>query len=197
MIFLKLFWAFFKIGMFSFGGGYVMIPLIQREIETNQWLDPRDFADIVAISQMTPGPLAVNAATYVGVKVAGIAGSFFATLGVSLPSFILVILVAKFFMHFKENSSVNSVLKGIRPVTVGMMAAAVLFFAEMSIFTKELPLDKLNLVFTQGFPGPFKDVSINPGAIVIFIIVLLGTKRFKLHPIPAVLLSAILGVFIA
>ena len=118
MIQLLLFWTFFKIGLFSFGGGYAMIPLIQNEVEQNGWLSTKEYADIIAISQMTPGPLAVNAATYVGAKVSGIFGAISATLGVSLPSFILIVIIAHFFIHFKDNAVVESILRGIRPVTI-------------------------------------------------------------------------------
>lgn len=196
MIYLKLMWVFFKIGICSFGGGYVMIPLIQKEIVTNNWLPVKEFADIVAISQMTPGPLAVNAATYVGTKVAGTWGSVFATIGVSLPSFILIILIAKFFIHFSENNIVQAVLKGIRPVTIGMMGAAVIFFAEMSIFTTELPFEKFASIGTLGISGIFKGVGLNFGSLAIFAIIIFATKKFKVHPIFSVVLSAVLGVLL-
>ncbi|MDR1180058.1 MAG: chromate transporter, partial [Spirochaetales bacterium] len=129
---LQLVWSFFKIGLFSYGGGYAMVPMMQSEIVSHNWIPIREFADIVAISQMTPGPIAVNAATYIGYRVAGIFGSAAATLGVTLPSFILVILVTHFLQKFKESHTVNSILTGIRPATVGLIAAAVIFFARMS-----------------------------------------------------------------
>ncbi|HOP74406.1 MAG TPA: chromate transporter [Bacillota bacterium] len=194
MIYLQLFWIFFKIGLFSFGGGYVMIPLMQKEIETHGWIPINEFADIVAVSQMTPGPLAVNAATYIGQRAAGIMGSFSATLGVSLPSLILVILIARAFLRFKENPIVERALRGIRPATAGMIAAAMIFFAEMSIFTKELPRD-IAALFSGDFSA-FKGFGINPGALFICIIIYIGSVRFKLHPITAVVISAILGIFL-
>ncbi|MDR2588196.1 MAG: chromate transporter, partial [Spirochaetales bacterium] len=129
---LSLLWSFFKIGLLSFGGGYAMVPMMEGEIASRGWLAAREFADIVAISQMTPGPIAVNAATYVGFRVAGFAGSAAATLGVCLPSFILVIVTAHFLRKFKESLFVSSLLGGIRPATVGLIAAAVVFFARMS-----------------------------------------------------------------
>jgi chromate transporter len=175
MILLKLFWMFFKIGLFSFGGGYAMIPLIQKELEINGWVDPKEFADIVAISQMTPGPIAVNAATYIGVKVAGVAGSAIATLGVSLPSFILIIIVAKFVERFKESHAIQSVLSGIRPVTIGLISSAVIFFAMMSIITSN-------------------PIALNPGALTIFAVTLVLVKKFKIHPILTIILSGIMGM---
>ncbi|MDF2522532.1 MAG: Chromate transporter [Clostridiales bacterium] len=196
MIYIKLMWVFFKIGLFSFGGGYVMIPLIQKEIEANGWVDPREFADIVAISQMTPGPLAVNAATYIGVKTAGFWGSFFATLGVSLPSFIIILLIARFIAQFKDNKNVESVLKGIRPVTIGLMASAVLFFAEMSIFTAELPFIRWKEIVSNTISELITKTGVNFGALLIFVLILVGVKKFKLHPILAVVCSAVLGIFL-
>lgn len=196
MIYLQLFWTFFKIGLFSFGGGYAMIPLIQKEIEANGWIASTEFADIVAISQMTPGPIAVNAATYIGVKTAGITGSIFATLGVSLPSFILIVIIARFFSKFKHNLIVDSVLKGIRPVTIGLISSAVVFFASMSIFTSNISFKNFKMIFTPHITDIFKQIEIHPGALAIFLIILISVKKFKMHPILAVVCSAVLGIIL-
>ncbi len=111
----SLFITFFKIGLFTFGGGYAMIPLIHRYIvEDKKWIDEKEFIDIIAIAQSTPGPIAVNAATYVGYKVKGIKGSLFATLGVMLPSIIIIILISAFFMRYKENQNVEYAFQGVR-----------------------------------------------------------------------------------
>ncbi|MDK2798741.1 MAG: chromate transporter [Clostridiales bacterium] len=194
MIFLKLSWTFFKIGLFSFGGGYAMIPLIQQAIQENGWIEAKEFADIVAVSQMTPGPIAINAATYIGVKTAGVWGSAFATLGVSLPSFILVVLISKFLIKFKENYIIESVLKGIRPVTIGLVSSAVIFFAEMSIFKHELPFEKIKyMLMGKGIPI-FSKIEIEPSALLIFFIILIAVKKFKMNPIFAVICSALLGI---
>ncbi|MBZ4645666.1 MAG: chromate transporter [Petroclostridium sp.] len=196
MIYIKLLWTFFKIGLFSFGGGYAMIPLIQEEIQANGWVEAREFADIVAISQMTPGPIAVNAATYIGTKTAGIPGSVFATLGVSLPSFILVLLIARFFAKFKDNYMVEAVLKGIRPVTIGLISSAVIFFAEMSIFKDKLPFERIKYMLTGKFVDLLEGIRIEPGAFLIFIIILIAVKKFKMNPIIAVVSSAVLGMIL-
>jgi chromate transporter len=196
MIYIKLLWTFFKIGLFSFGGGYAMIPLIQEEIQANGWVEAREFADIVAISQMTPGPIAVNAATYIGTKTAGIPGSVFATLGVSLPSFILVLLIARFFAKFKDNYMVEAVLKGIRPVTIGLISSAVIFFAEMSIFKDKLPFERIKYMLTGKFVNLLEGIRIEPGAFLIFIIILIAVKKFKMNPIIAVVSSAVLGMIL-
>ncbi|WP_094548363.1 chromate transporter [Petroclostridium xylanilyticum] len=196
MIYIKLLWIFFKIGLFSFGGGYAMIPLIQEEIQANGWVEAREFANIVAISQMTPGPIAVNAATYIGTKTAGIPGSVFATLGVSLPSFILVLLIARFFAKFKDNYMVEAVLKGIRPVTIGLISSAVIFFAEMSIFKDKLPFERIKYMLTGKFVNLLEGIRIEPGAFLIFIIILIAAKKFKMNPIIAVVSSAVLGMIL-
>jgi chromate transporter len=192
MIYLELFGVFFKIGLFGFGGGYAMIPLLEGEISAHGWLPVREFADIVAISQMTPGPIMVNAATYIGYRVAGFLGSAIATFGVSLPSLVLVILVAHSIRVFKESVGVQGILYGIRPGTVGLIATAVVFFARVSIIHQpELPPFRGTVELNSiGLPG----VSLVLPALGIFLIILLGSKKFGLKAIPAVILSALLGM---
>jgi chromate transporter len=192
MTILRLVWSFFKIGFFGFGGGYAMVPMMEGEIAARGWLAAREFADIVAISQMTPGPIAVNAATYIGFRVAGVFGSAAATLGVSLPSFFLVILTAHFLRKFKESLLVNSLLAGIRPATVGLISAAVIFFARMSMLTASRSWNGFGFLPGEILRLGFIDVKI-PG-LIIFLIILIETKKFSLKPIPAVLLSAVLGM---
>lgn len=196
MIYLQLFWSFFKIGMFSFGGGYAMIPLIQEEIQAHGWVEAKEFADIVAISQMTPGPIAVNAATYIGVKTAGVLGSVFATLGVSLPSFILIVVIANFLVKFKESRVIESALKGIRPATTGLISSAVVFFAGMSIITANLSLEKIKYLFIGQFTRFTEGIELHPGALLIFLVILVAVKKFRMHPILAVVCSAVLGVLL-
>ena len=125
MIFLELFYTFFKIGLFTFGGGYAMLPLIQDEIVANGWLSLEELVDFVAVSESTPGPFAVNIATYVGAETAGALGSFCATLGVVLPSFLIILIVARFYLRFKESRVVSGAMYGLRPAVVGLMAGAV------------------------------------------------------------------------
>ncbi|MDD3130046.1 MAG: chromate transporter [Candidatus Izemoplasmatales bacterium] len=116
-----LFWTFFKIGLFTFGGGYAMIPFINNyAVEKHKWITDDEFLDIIAIAESTPGPIAINSATYIGHKVKGILGSFFATLGVALPSLIIIVLIATFFMQVKDNVYVEYAFKGIR-VGVGVL----------------------------------------------------------------------------
>jgi chromate transporter len=180
--YLRLFFSFFKIGLFSFGGGYAMLPLIYQEIEVFG-LSMKEFSDVVAISQMTPGPIAVNAATYVGYRSAGFLGSAFATFGVSLPSFVLITIIASIFNKFKSNTAVQSALEGIRPATVGMIASAIVFFANTSIIDISL--------IGEGFWKIFSLPS-----IAIFAFTIVGSRFLKLGPILLTLIGGILGVIL-
>ena len=132
MIYLQLFLSFLKIGIFCFGGGYAMLSLIQDEVVNQHgWLTISEFADIVAVSQMTPGPIAINTATYVGYTAAGgnVLGSVMATLALILPSVVMMTIVSRFFIKYGKNEIVQGVFKGIRPVVVGLIASAVLVMA--------------------------------------------------------------------
>ncbi len=129
MIYLNLFRIFFKIGLFSFGGGNAMLPLMYQELTRYGIMDPEKFSDLVALSQVTPGPVAVNAATYVGLETMGVFAAVIATIGVCLPCFIIMLIVAKMMERFKENRYVQGAFVGIRPTTVGLIAAAVVFIA--------------------------------------------------------------------
>ena len=123
----QLFTTFFKIGLFSFGGGFAMIPLIQREvIERHKWISDKDFLDMLVLAQSTPGPIAVNTSVFVGYKTRGVAGAIAATLGTVLPSFIVILLISRFFRNFIKYRGFKSVLSGIRPVVVGLILATAL-----------------------------------------------------------------------
>ena len=132
LLFLQLFYTFFKIGLFGFGGGYAMISMIQGEVVTRyQWLTTSEFTDIIALSQMTPGPIGINSATYVGYTAIvnagyshaiGVIGSVIATVSVVLPSFILMIFISRFFLKYQKHPAVESVFRGLRPGVVGLLA---------------------------------------------------------------------------
>jgi chromate transporter len=186
VIYLKLFWTFFKIGLFGFGGGYGMLSLIQNEVvEKQQWISNSEFTDIVAVSQMTPGPIGINSATYVGFKAienAGMTrteavyGSLLASFSVMLPSFILMLLISAFFMHYKDHKSVQTVLKWLRPVVVGMLAAAVL-----------LLLNEENL-------GTFSAANLQLYvSIGLFILAFIATYFWKIGPIKVILMAGLFG----
>ena len=184
MIYLELLWTFFKIGAFTFGGGYAMLPLIQSEVITKSWLTQQELVDFLAVSESTPGSFAVNIATYVGAEVGGFPGALAATVGVVLPSFVIILAVAGFFAKFKSNKAVEGCMTGLRPAVVGLIGAAVISVGK-------------TVFFPNGFPA-FSALSAAFGyrfwcSAGIFALMLLLIKK-KLHPIFVILLSALLGV---
>lgn len=133
MICLQLFASFFKIGLFTIGGGYAMLALIQEEIIRHGWMSAHEFVDIVGIAEMTPGPLAVNAATFVGYRTAGVPGALLATAAVVLPSLISVLIVSKFWEKYKSSRGVQGIFAGIRPAVAGLIGAAAITVARASL----------------------------------------------------------------
>ena len=134
MIYLILFWTFFKIGAFTFGGGYAMLPLIQSEVERMGWVDKAELINFVAVSESTPGPFAVNISTYVGRTVAGLPGAVCATLGVALPSFIIILIVAQCYEKLKESRTVKGVMSGLKPAVIGLIGSAVVSVGTTVLF---------------------------------------------------------------
>jgi len=132
-MYLTLFWTFFKIGLFTFGGGYAMIPFIHRfGVDKYKWISEDEFMNIITIAESTPGPIAINSATYIGHKVKGVKGSLVATIGVSIPSIVIIILIAAFFMQFKENVHVEYAFKGVRiGVSILILNAAIRMFKKL------------------------------------------------------------------
>lgn len=168
---IRLFWAFLKIGAFSFGGGYAMLPLIEEEVvNIYKWLTSTEFVDIIAISQMSPGPIAVNAATFVGFRHYGILGSVIATIGVVFASFFLVMTLARIIIKYKKSFIVEGIFAGIRPAVIGLIAAACVSLFQTSI------VDMKSLV------------------ISLFVLVIL--YKSKLHPIGIIMLSGIFGIIL-
>lgn len=190
MIYLKLLSSFIKIGLFSFGGGYAMIPLIQKEIEMHGWISPSEFVDIIAIAEMTPGPIAVNSATFVGYKTAGLFGSMVATIGVALPSLILILAVSGFFFKIQKKPINIMIFYGVRPVITGLIAAAGVFVAETAIFKKDVSIEAFNYLFNK--PANFFDF----GGIVILVASLGALVKFKIHPILTIAGAGVAGVVI-
>ncbi len=187
MIFLKLFLTFFKIGLFTIGGGYAMLPLIQAEVLANNWIEEEALVNFIAVSESTPGPFAINIATYIGGQVAGegllisLLGSACATLGVVMPSFIIILIVAKFFEKFKESTLVKGIMAGLKPAVIGLIATAVVSVAKTSLFPNGMALERL------------LDYS-TICAAVIFLVSAFLIFRKKLHPIVVILISAVLGI---
>lgn len=187
MIFVHLFAMFAKIGLFNFGGGLAMLPLIFQSVQEFGIMSQEDFADLVALSQVTPGPIAVNAATFVGYNYAGLPGALTATLGVCLPSFVLMMIVCKFVDKFNESRAVQGIFTGIRPVTVGLIGAAVIFVSEDVLVKGTLITQKL---FTSGFE------YYNLIPIVIFVVTILLVGLGKMKPIKVMILMGIIGAFL-
>jgi len=188
MILIKLLITFFKIGAFSFGGGYAMIPIIQREIEKNCWLSAKEFIDIIGIAGMTPGPIAVNSATFVGFKVNGFLGALFSSFGIMIPSFICVVVIFKYFNKFKDHELNLLIFKGIKAVVVGLIASAAISVSKTSL------LNGFNApnYWNSFIAAPFK--AVNATGIVITLLSLVMLIKYKLHPILVILASAGLGI---
>ena len=181
MILLQLFFTFFKIGLFTIGGGYAMIPLIQADVVGNGWMELEQFIDFIAVSESTPGPFAVNIATFVGSEMGGIVGATFATVGVGLPSFLIILFIARYFMNFQKNFYVRSALQGLRPVIVGLVSSAA-FTIGIANFLPDL----------SSFSAAFS--HINYRGLIIFAVILLIHLKFKTHPIWLIVISAVLGI---
>ncbi len=193
MIFLKLFWTFFKIGAFTFGGGYAMLPLIQEQVIANEWLSKEAIVNFIAVSESTPGPFAINIATYVGSQVASagydgnllfaILGSFCATLGVVMPSFIVILLVAKFYQQFKNSNTVKGLMTGLKPAAIGLIASAVVSMAA-TVFVP-------NGFLLSMFKTPELYIST---VIFLMCLILVFLKRKKIPPVAIICLAAVLGI---
>ena len=183
---MQLFFIFFQIGLVSFGGGYAMLPMIFQNVQKFEIMGYAEFARFVALSQATPGPVSVNAATYVGFHTAGLPGAFAATLAIALPSFIYVLLAVRFMKQFSGSRGLQSALAGIRPATVGLIASASLFLAESTLFGGRLISAEW---FRQGFS------YLNPAECAIFLCVLALAWKLRLNSIVLILGAAAAGAF--
>lgn len=180
MIYLELFLTFLKIGAFTFGGGYAMLPLIQEEVIAHGWLTNQALIDFIAVSESTPGPFAVNVATYIGTETAGIAGAVCATSGVVLPSFLMILIIARCFLKFKQNRLVKGCMSGLKPAVVGLIGAAVLSVGS-------------TVFIPDGFSTAiFADKNFYVSLAIFLIAILCAFK--KIHPILIICLSAVLGI---
>lgn len=178
MIYVQLFFSFLQIGLFSFGGGYAAMPLIQSQVvEIHGWLSMTEFTDLVTISQMTPGPIAINSATFVGIRTAGLPGALAATLGCILPSCILVTLIAWLYLKYRNMAGFQEVLVSLRPAVVAMIASA-----------------GISILITA-FWGSKKAVSLAEtdwSMAVIFLICVILLKKAKMNPIWVMLLAGVM-----
>ncbi len=182
MIFLELFLTFFKIGAFTFGGGYAMLPLIQEEVAA-RWGDvitSEAMINFIAVSESTPGPFAINMATYVGSQMGGILGAACATLGVVMPSFVIILIVAKCYEKFKSSRAVKGCMSGLKPAVVGLIAAAALDIAS----TVLAPAGWSTAIFSS--------VSLYVSLAIFVLCAVLAFK--KVHPILIICLAAVIGI---
>jgi chromate transporter len=180
MIYIQLFWEFCKIGMFCVGGGYASMPLIQASVvDTWHWLSFSEFVDIFTISQMTPGPIGINAATFAGTKIAGLGGAISATVGFVTPAFFLGIILAKLFLTYGNIGPIRGALNGLRPAVVALICAASVSFIWLAVWN------------TETIPAHFADISI--GGMIILVLAVLATRR-KIGVIKVLIGSGVLGL---
>ena len=180
MIFLELFLTFLKIGAFTFGGGYAMLPMLRSEIAARGWLSTDELIDFIAVSESTPGPFAVNIATLIGMRTGGVPGAACATLGVALPSFLIILLVARVYRTFRQSRLVAGVMDGLKPAVVGLIAAALLSLGQ-----------------TVFLPGGFHGEVFLSAAFYVSLFIFAGAMVLafkKLHPIAVIALSAAAGI---
>ncbi|MGN0314687.1 MAG: chromate transporter [Fusicatenibacter sp.] len=183
MIYLQLFFSFLQIGLFSFGGGYAAMPLIQGQVvTTHKWLSMAEFTDLITISQMTPGPIAVNSATFVGIKIAGVPGAFAATFGCIFPSCIIVTLIAKMYLKYQKMAMLQEVLRSLRPAVVAMIASA-----------------GISILITA-FWGSSANITLSGtkfSLVFIFLICVVLLQKVKMNPIRVMLLAGVMNVAVS
>ena len=184
MIYLKLFCEFFKIGAFTFGGAYGAIPLIQQAVTENGWMTEEMFSNVLAIAESTPGPIMVNSATYIGNSQAGILGATVATLGVILPSFIIILLIATLLQKFVNNSGFQAVLSGVKPCIIGVILATGIFMAISTVIGSigNITFDLIGLII----------LIILAGIMITYKII----RKQNFSPIVLILISAVLGMIL-
>ena len=189
MIFFELFYVFFYIGLLTFGGGYAMIPMIQDEVTSRGWLEASSLTDFITISESTPGPFAINIATFIGAQRAGFFGALCSTLGVILPSFIIIILVSLIMRKFLSNKYVKGSLKGVRGIIIALiLATAIMFFLKMGFFSNAT-IKGSNFYFDRA------SLSI----LLVLIVIIVGyrlVKKKSLNPITLLGISAVLGMIV-
>ncbi len=188
MIYLQLFFSFLQIGAFSFGGGYAAMPLIQQQVVSlHGWLTPGEFTDLVTISQMTPGPIAINSATFVGIRIAGLPGAFAATAGCILPSCILVTLLARLYLRYRSMSLLQGILAVLRPAVIAMIAAAGVSILVTAFWAGEIPVASLQTFLH----------STDWQLVGIFIFSLILLRKGKLNPILVMVISGGIEVLLS
>lgn len=182
MIYFQLFLSFLQVGLLSIGGGYAALPIIQNQVvELHNWISVREFTDIVTISQMTPGPIAINAATFVGTKVAGPGGAIVATIGTVLPSFVIVLFLAWFYYKYRQLKSIKAILKGLRPAVVALIGAS-----------------GVSMVLSAFWPEGVVTLStINMKSVILFLGAFIVLRKFRPDPVLVMFSCGILAVLFA
>jgi len=180
MIYLELFINFFKIGAFTFGGGYAMLPLIQEQVAAHGWLTGEQLINFIAVSESTPGPFAINVATYVGMETGGLFGAFCATTGLVLPSFVIILIVAKCFERFQGSRVVRGCMSGLKPAVIGLIGAAVISTGS-------------TVLLPQGMAAvTYADPLFICSVLIFGVMLVLSLK--KVHPVVIIVLSGIFGI---
>jgi chromate transporter len=187
MILLQLFWEFFKTGLFAVGGGMATLPFLYAISEKTGWYSSAQLADMIAVSESTPGPIGVNMATYVGFHLAGVAGSVVATVGLITPSVIIILLIARALQKFRENQYVDAAFYGLRPCSIGLIAAAGLLVVKITLFD----LDAFRISGSLMNLFQWKQIIL---AAVLLVLTRAVKKTKKLHPIVFIALSAVVGI---
>ena len=187
MILLRLFWEFFKTGLFAVGGGMATLPFLSAMADKTGWFTQQQLADMIAVGESTPGPIGVNMATYVGFTTAGIPGSIIATLGLVTPSVIIILIIARVLEAFRQNRYVDAAFYGLRPCSVALIAAAGLMVVRLSLFHVEA------LASGAWWPGFFNFKAIALAAVLLVLTRCVKQTK-KLHPIVFILCSAVVGV---
>lgn len=175
-LYLQLFLSFFQIGLFSIGGGYVAMPLIQSQtVDIHGWLTQAQFADLITIAEMTPGPISINAATFIGIKIAGIPGALIATFGNVLPSFVIMLILAKLYERFRKQTIIRNVLTSVRPIVVAAILTAGLILLEFAL---------------ESFKQP------NIFAIIVFLMayILINSKKVPMGPVAVLGIGGLIGL---
>lgn len=183
MIYLRLFFEFFRTGLFAVGGGLATIPFLYHISDSTGWFTYAQLADMIAVSESTPGPMGVNMATYVGYTVGGVPGAVIATLGLITPSVIVIMIVARILTKFRTNRTVDAVFYGLRPASCGLIAAAGLSVVSLALLNLSAPLETM---------FQWKDIAL---AAVILVLTRWVKPTKKLHPIVFIGLSAVVGIF--
>lgn len=201
MIYIRLMMSFFKVGLLGFGGGLAMLPLIYQTVQKFGFMSSEEFANLVALSQITPGPIAANTATYVGFNVAGVGGGIAATVGVTIPSFIMVISSMRIMDKMKDSKVFRSILYGVRPASAGLIAAAAIFVGGPSLIGKDAIKTGMLSIFTQGWGShTLSDVfrlmieNIYFFPVLICIISMIMVSRFKWGTVKIIFIMMLVGI---